>query len=392
MAADFGLVANPAKRHAHIFAPGGARDRLAKRGLADSRRADKAQDRSLDRLCALLHGKKFDDAVLDLLQPVMVGVENFASLDDVFLQPAGFLPRHGENPVEIVADDGRLGAHRAHVLELAQLGIRLFAGGLRHLRLFKLGLELFQLAPSVFAVAELLLDGLHLLVQIILALRLLHLPLDAVADTLFHLQRADLLFHQLEDALKPLMDVEMLQKLLFFLDFDSQMRGDHVGDLVGLGDLLDGAEDFRCDLLVELDILVELLHSGACQAFGVSTEIAILLENFRIDSKKTVIRVQRLRVDHHALAAFDKHLHGAVRQFQQLQDRSDRTDGVQAVSVRILGIGFLLGHQDDLLVLGHHGLQRADRLLAADKQRHDHVREYDNIAKRQDREGDHRSV
>ena len=56
----------------------------------------------------------------------------------------------------------------------------------------------------------------------------------------------------------------MLQKLLFFLDFDSQMRGDHVGDLVGLGDLLDGAENFRCDLLVELDILVELLHSGAC--------------------------------------------------------------------------------------------------------------------------------
>ena len=81
------------------------------------------------------------------------------------------------------------------------------------------------------------------------------------------------------------MDIEMFQKLLFFFDLYSQMRGDHIGDLVCLSDLLDSAKDFRCDLLVELDVLVELLHSGACQAFGVRTEVAVLLEDFRVDTK-----------------------------------------------------------------------------------------------------------
>ena len=39
--------------------------------------------------------------------------------------------------------------------------------------------------------------------------------------------------------------------------------------------------------------------------------------------------------------------------------------------------------QQDLLVVLHHVLERAHRLLAADEQRHDHVREHDDVTQRQ---------
>ena len=74
VAADLGLVAHAAQRHAHEVAAGGPRHRLAERGLADARRADQAQDRTLHLVHALLHGEVFEDALLDLLQPEMVGV------------------------------------------------------------------------------------------------------------------------------------------------------------------------------------------------------------------------------------------------------------------------------------------------------------------------------
>src|SRR3546814_15257170 len=61
--ADLGLVTHAAKRHAHIFAAGRLGDRLGGRGLADARRADEAQDRSLDLRGARLHREIFNDAL-----------------------------------------------------------------------------------------------------------------------------------------------------------------------------------------------------------------------------------------------------------------------------------------------------------------------------------------
>ena len=48
VAADLGLVAHAAQRHAHELAARRPRDRLAERGLADAGRADEAEDRALE--------------------------------------------------------------------------------------------------------------------------------------------------------------------------------------------------------------------------------------------------------------------------------------------------------------------------------------------------------
>jgi hypothetical protein len=102
--------------------------------------------------------------------------------------------------------------------------------------LVKLGLldflfEFGHLVAAV-AVAEFLLDRLHLLVEIVLALGLLHLPLHAAADALFHLEDGDLAFHQAKHMLQPIRSRNgHLEDFLLVLQLDRQMRSDRVGKL-----------------------------------------------------------------------------------------------------------------------------------------------------------------
>ncbi len=86
-------------------------------------------------------------------------------------------------------------------------------------------------------------------------------------------------------------------------------------------------------------------------------------------------------------AALHQHFHGAVGQLQQLQDVGQHAHVINAVRGRIVDAGVDLARQQDLLVVLHHLFQRAHRFLAADEQRHDHVRKHHDIAQRQDRVG-----
>ena len=171
---------------------------------------------------ALLHGEVLDDPLLDLLEAEMVVVEHGLGAEQVLLDLRALAPRDAEQPVEVVAHDGRLGRHRRHLAQLLQLGRRLVAGLLGELGLLDPLLELGQLVLAVLAVAQLLLDRLHLLVEVVLALGLLHLPLDARADALLHLQHGDLALHQAEHLLQPLRDRRGLQDVLLVGDLDAR--------------------------------------------------------------------------------------------------------------------------------------------------------------------------
>ena len=94
--------------------------------------------------------------------------------------------------------------------------------------------------------------------------------------------------------------------------------------------------------------------------------------------------VVREAQDFGAADALDQHLDGAVGQLQQLQHRGQRADIEEVFGRRLVLAGVLLGDKQDLLVGAHHLFERADRLLAADEKRHDHVRENDDVAQRQD--------
>jgi len=88
--------------------------------------------------------------------------------------------------------------------------------------------------------------------------------------------------------------------------------------------------------------------------------------------------------DLRAPATLDQNLHGAIRQLEQLQHRGDGADRVEVLGLGVVLRGILLRDEEDLLVLSHHRFQRADGLLPPDEERHDHVREHDDVPQGQD--------
>ncbi len=349
--ADLRLVAHAAERHAHEFAAGRAGDRLAERGLADARRADQAQDRAGQLVGAGLHRQILDDAFLDLLQAVMVVVEDGLREAEILLDLRLLVPRDRQQPVEIVAHDGRFRRHRRHLAELLELVGRLVARFLRQLGLLDLVLELGELVLA-FLVAELLLDRLHLFVEVVFALRLLHLPLDAGPDALLHLQNGDLALHQAQHLLQALGDGGGLEDRLLVGDLDRQVRRHGIGELGIVLDLLDHADDFRRHLLVELHIAFELGDHRARQGLGLDPLARIVGQRDRLG----LVIVGALAVFDNAgaLGALDQHLHGAVWQFQKLQHARQRPDLEDRVGRRIVVGGVLLRRQQDEGVVAHH--------------------------------------
>ena len=191
--------------------------------------------------------------------------------------------------------------------------------------------------------------------------------------------------HQVEHLLQPLGDHRRLEHALLVGDLHGEMRGDRVTQLAVVLDLLDHADDFRRDLLVELDVAFELVDHRARQRLGLDAIAGDVLEHRGV--RLVIFGAVGIFENLGALRALHQHLHGAVGQLEQLQDAGERPDLVDRAGRRIVVGGVLLRRQQDERVRAHHFLERLDGLFAAHEQRHDHVREDDDVAQRQHRIG-----
>ena len=102
-------------------------------------------------------------------------------------------PRQRDEPVEIGPRDRVLGGRGRHLAEPVELSQRFLLRLLGHLRRLDLLAELIELPGAVVGLAELLLDGLQLLAQVVLALALAHLGLHLRLDLRAQLEDLDLL-------------------------------------------------------------------------------------------------------------------------------------------------------------------------------------------------------
>ena len=239
VAADLGLVAHAAERDADELAPQRARDRAAERRLADAGRPDEAQDRPLLVGLELAHRQVLEDALLDLLEVVVVGVEDVARLLDVELVLGGDRPRQLDQPLEVGARHRVLGRRRLHHLEPLELLHRDLLGLGRHLGVDDLLAEVVQVAAGLVDLAQLLLDRLQLLAQDVLALVAPHLLLDLAVDLLADLQHLVLAREELQHLAQAGLEIERLQHVLLLVDLHVEVRRDEVGQLPRLGHAVD---------------------------------------------------------------------------------------------------------------------------------------------------------
>ncbi len=125
-------------------------------------------------------------------------------------------PRHGEDPVEVVADHRRLGRAVALAVEPGELALDLLADLLGQLCLLQLAPVLLDDGRVVLA--ELLADRLHLTPEDVLALLLRSALLDVVADAAAHLHLGEALTLELDRQRQPLLDVQRLEQLDLLLE------------------------------------------------------------------------------------------------------------------------------------------------------------------------------
>ena len=193
--ADLRLVTHPTERHAHVLTTGRLGDGLTERGLAHTGRPDQTEDGALELVHPRLHRQVLEDAILDLVQAIVIRIQHLLGLGEILLDLGAGLPRHLHHPVHIAAHHCGFGRHGGHHLQLGKLGQGLLTGIVRHPRLVNLTIEGFEFVRAVFQLTQLFLDGLHLLVEVVLPLALLHLFLDPGADALLDLQEVDLRLH-----------------------------------------------------------------------------------------------------------------------------------------------------------------------------------------------------
>ncbi len=124
------------------------------------------------------------------------------------------VPGHLAEPLEVVADDAGLRRSLRNPLKPTEFALGLLADGFGHPGRVDPLAQLLQLRRARITLPQLLLNRLELLVQEVLALRLVDLTAHVGLDLLGQLQHLQLVLQGGVDLAEPLGHVEGLQQLL----------------------------------------------------------------------------------------------------------------------------------------------------------------------------------
>ena len=169
----------------------------------------------------------------------MVGVEDLARVGDVEVVLGRHAPRQLDDPLQVGADDAVLGGGGRQALEPPQLALGLLSGLLGQLGRLDPLAQLVDLGLLLVRLAELLLDRLELLAQVVLALALLDPRLDLGLDLGAELDHLELAGEDLREAAQAPADIDLLEQLLLLGGRDPQRPGDQMGERRGVVDVGD---------------------------------------------------------------------------------------------------------------------------------------------------------
>ncbi len=120
MAADLGLVVDAAQAHAHELATHRPSDRLPSDVLPTPGGPDEGQDGTADLVGKAAHREVLEDALLDLLEAVVILIEDARGLLQIEVVLGRDVPRQADQPVDVGADHsdlGRGGGDPAHAVD-----------------------------------------------------------------------------------------------------------------------------------------------------------------------------------------------------------------------------------------------------------------------------------
>ena len=318
----------------------------------------------------------------------MILVQDFAGLVDVDLGAGALCPGQHGQPLDVVAGERVVGGHGRHAAEAGKLLESFFLHLLGHAGFVDLLAQFLDLALALVLLAKLLLDGLHLLAQVVVALRLLHLVLDLVLDLGAELLDFDFLGQVSVDELQARGDAGGFKQLLLVVGGqERQRRGDEIDQAAGLFDVRgDGAQFVgKCRRLG--DDLLELADDDADQGFNAGVGFG---STFSSVSTSAIMNgsVWIKRTSAHPLHAFGEDEAALVGHPDHLVNRGQGANRVHVVGSGSIQAGiFLRGYGDGALFAQR--LNQLDGAFPADGKWQHGMGKQDGVPDRQDGDAPH---
>src|SRR5207249_4041505 len=279
----------------------------------------------------------------------------------------------------------RFGRRRGDALQAADLAVGLAPGLGRQPGLLDPLAELAELGVLGVELAQLALDGLELLAQEVLALRLAHLLLGLGLDLAAELQHLQLVRHVAEQPLELRLGRVELEDLLALLGREPDVIGDVVRQVQGVVDRARGAGELSGEVRRELDELLERRDRAAHQRLALDGQdvLGLLGQHLHRAGEERVLRLGLDQPD--AAQAEDGELHRAVGELEQVLDAHHRPDVVDVFEVDLLLRLVELRRDRDVALHSREILEQLERLLAPDRERDEDAREHHRRLQRQDR-------
>ena len=244
--------------------------------------------------------------------------------------------------------------------------------------------QLVDLGLLLVGLAELLLDRLELLAQVVLALALVDLRLDLGLDLGAELDHLELAGEDLREPAQPPADVDLLEQLLLLGGRDPQRPGDQVGERRGVVDV----GDRELELLRQIGDLLDDLGEGALDVAGQRLELGGGLDDVRerLDARHQVGLLGDVVAEPHPLGPLDEDADRPVRDLEHPGDDPGDADVVELVGPGLVELGVARGDQHQHPLAREDVVDEPHRALLADRQRGQRVRIGDHVLERQHRQ------
>jgi hypothetical protein len=383
--ADLSLVANAAETDPDKLAVHRAGDRSPEACLADTGRSGQAEDlRNAETdlvtgLAQLAHGQEVEDALLDVLETVMVLVEDLLGDFEVEAILTLVRPGQADHRVDIGANDGCLGRDGRHPFESQELATELLCDLIRHATFGDLATEIVHLAAAISA--ELVVDRLELFAQVVLALVLFDLVADAVLDALFERGNIEVALDETGNADEALVGLDLFEELLALGGVREKLGREQIGEMPGIARALDHVQHFVGELVAGFGV-------GAGELGDVLHERPAFLDRrlnlsqfFGGDVEERSRRVEGGQAD--PTDALEHDLQRRCLLPLALDDLCQRTDVIDVTCQWVIDVRIAVSDNDDAAIPVEGFLNGLDRPRSADQERHDVARENDDVLERQ---------
>ena len=383
MPSNLGFVMHAAEGYTHALAVCCPSNTHGYAGLTGSRRAYKAQKISAGLWRKLLDRKIFYDALFDLLKAEVIFVEHLTR----FFYIIGFgglnIPRQLKANIKVSAYYSSLRRAERLLGKMRNLLEKLLFDLWQKLEIADLLPVLTDIIGAV-VLSKLLLDYLHLLAQIVVALAAVYLLVCSLVELLLDAHDIKLMIEHLNEHFKSAAGVELFKQYLLLSVIKAHILCGIVGNKCRITADNKIQKHFRRHAARELNILVKQADGRAHKRlFSVGSYLFRLIGHaFYLSEKARLIRGQRsYPAPVKSLCHYFAQLAAGLA--DKLTYTADNTVFVKIAQLRHIVGDILLSNEEYLLIVILRAIERGKRYRSLNVKAQEHPGEYVKATQRQ---------